>query len=1247
MPFLSRFRSKKGKVGGNEGDKIENHRIFGSSNSQPTTPPLPTVVKASQRQNVGEARDELTRSLRGKWGPFSQVHNPGEPLLKAQQALERSFNNLHATWVMSAVYYEGASVGDDAVVQAVAVASNDPLISADSYSKVIAKALLKDGEQQSTISNRTRVYMSKVYPVLSVVLGVVSFSADVVGFLPMKITANALSQVITLASDDHSSSIAVIEGLEELSDHQQFLNSLSSLNFELDNGTDSILIKATNLLVAITDFLRISIQFLQKHFIRRVWDQVTEDQVNIAMKSLKDARQNFDLAVQGAASATILRRENEEVTRKALDDMSPLTFNKIHDEIVRSRLNHSGRWLLEHPTFNKWLYGDVLTLWCPGEGGAGKTVLTSTVVDRVDSYLKSQRETQPGKRTGLVYLYCRFQNEAEQTVAQFIPSIIRQLAAQDLSTVSQVKKFNDEHSTQQATIGEYTSFLSELLDSFSAVYLMVDALDEFSKFEDEKKRLVKELLSLSRTRTSLRIFITSRPDRDIAKEIGGEKVEITASEMDIHAYIERAIETDSALRSWVGKRPGLRAKMLRTIPDKSLKIFQLAKMQIDHLVTEETVEDVIDALDSLSDNVNDYYQKSIERIERMNSVKVQNIIKNILKWVYYAKRPLTVREIYHILAVKPGNKSATRLMSNVEANMELGLEFFIDKSAGLITIREESQVVSVAHPTVQEYLKTLETTLLSTAEEEMSERCLTYLTLDAFGNGPLSTYWISELYFVEYAAKFWGEHLRGKAEENATLQSLALDFLKKERVLSYPVQDASALTQSMMSYRTFVLNVPGLIIASMFGLALIVKKLLGGGININQTSGDGETALYRASQTGREPVVQLLLDKGADVNAQGGEHHNALQAARVGGYDEIVKLLLSRGADPNARGRSSSSGVGAKSNVVDALEDGSGNAVTAVSYWLRAGAHANSQGPTYRSELREASAKGHFWIVDSLLQNRPPNVSVNAKGGRKYDALYAASIRGYEKTARLLVENGADANANNILEAASLEGHISVVKLLLQNGADVNAQGGPHNTALQAAAIKGRKLICELLLEKGANVNAQGCVAAYAGNALQAACSSGFKAVVRLVLENGADVNAPRDDLDNLHVYALQTAAASGHMEVAELLLDKGADVNANGGYTYNALWAAAEMGHKNMVRLLLDRGAIINIADGEHWETLWAARYGENNAVVEMIEESIRLCRLHGRYLAGATGVRRTMSVTPYERHAARAIGVRRTMSL
>ncbi|OBT57822.1 hypothetical protein VE04_01879 [Pseudogymnoascus sp. 24MN13] len=1235
--LISKLRPKKGDVGEKDGAKTENHHISTTSNPQSTTPTPPAVIEASQKStiaaaqadpiSVDEARDEIAKSLRGKYphseliqggGPFSQVHSPGQSLVKAQRMLEESFMSLHATLKESTEYYVGVSVGDDAVKQAVAVASNEPLTSADSYSRVIAKALLKDEAQQDTISGRTRICMSKVFPVLSVVLGVVSFSADAAGLLPLKITANALSQVVTLASNDHSSSVAVVEGLEELSDHQQFLNSVSSLNFELDNGTDSILVKATNLLAAITDFLRISIQFLQRNFVQRVWDQVTTDHVNTAMKSLQDARQNFDLAVHGAASATILRRENEAVTRKALHDMSPLTFKKTHDDVVINRLENSGQWLLEHQNFDKWLRGDLLTLWCPGKGGAGKTFLTSVVIDHVDSYLKSQRETQPDKRVGPVYLYCRFQNEAEQTVLKFIPAIIQQLAAQDLSAVSQVKKFNAKHVTQPATVDQYTSFLSELLDSFSAVYLMVDALDEFSKSEYEKKLFVQELLSLSSTRTTLRIFITSRPDHDIAQELGGENVDIEASEMDIHAYIERAIKTNSAWKSWVGKRPELRTKMLATIPKKARKIFQLAKMQIDHLETEYTVEDVIDALDSLSENVNDYYKMSIERIERMSEARDKDIINIILKWVYFAKRPLRVDEICHILAVKPKNTSATRLRRIVESNAGSWLQTFIDRSAGLLTIREESQIVSVAHPTVQEYLKTLEATLLSTAEQEISERRICFRVDPIYQR-------LSEFPFVEYASIFWGDHLRGKPEENTALQDLALDFLKNEQLLSSSVQ--IALVSPAIDRSDGMLGIYS-------GQRFFGRDAPENGTGIEERGNDGDTALYQASLMGHEPAVNLLLDKGADINAQGGDFNNALQAASHGGHSRVVKLLLERGANVNAKGGSyrehlsalfSASLAGHVQVViallnagaeVDASRGDSENPLRAaaaeghtaiVKILLDKGANINARSGNWQGNaLSVASRRGHIGVVKLLLQNKAPKVEVNLKDRFGYDALHAATRSGHEAIVGLLIESGADVNANGSLKEASLLERMGIVKLLLQNGADVNGDkrwGYP----LQAAAGSGHEAIVALLLEKGANVNAPGGDADYAGNALQAACYEGCEATVRLLLKNGADVNTQRETyrLNTKNMFALQFAASQGHVAVAQLLLEEGADVNAEGMHSQTALRAAAKGGHEDMVKLLLKWGATANLED-ERWKKLRVSHRGVEDTVMESILDLI-----------------------------------------
>ena len=60
-------------------------------------------------------------------------------------------------------------------------------------------------------------------------------------------------------------------------------------------------------------------------------------------------------------------------------------------------------------------------------------------------------------------------------------------------------------------------------------------------------------------------------------------------------------------------------------------------------------------------------------------------------------------------------------------------------------------------------------------------------------------------------------------------------------------------------------------------------------------------------------------------------------------------------------------------------------------------------------------------------------------------------------------------------------GHEKVIKLLLDKGADVNAQNGYYHNALQAALIERYKAVVKLLLDKGVDVNVQD---GYYGNAL-------------------------------------------------------------------------------------------------------------------------------------------------------------------
>jgi ankyrin repeat protein len=245
----------------------------------------------------------------------------------------------------------------------------------------------------------------------------------------------------------------------------------------------------------------------------------------------------------------------------------------------------------------------------------------------------------------------------------------------------------------------------------------------------------------------------------------------------------------------------------------------------------------------------------------------------------------------------------------------------------------------------------------------------------------------------------------------------------------------------------------------------------------------------------------------------------------------------------------------------------------------------NAMDSAGRDSLMNAAEYGHCEMVELLLDK---GADANAQGGYYGSALYAASSKGYEQIVKLLLDKGTNVNVQggdygNALQAALLQGHKQIAKLLLDKGADVNAQGGYYGNVLYAASSKGYEQIVKLLLDKGAYVNAQ---SEYCGNALYVASSEGYKQIVKLLLDKGADVNMQGSTYGS----ALQAASVGGHEQIVKLLLDKGAEVNARVRMIGNALQAASSRGQEQVVKLLLDRGADVNAQGGYYGNALQAA---------------------------------------------------------
>ncbi len=175
------------------------------------------------------------------------------------------------------------------------------------------------------------------------------------------------------------------------------------------------------------------------------------------------------------------------------------------------------------------------------------------------------------------------------------------------------------------------------------------------------------------------------------------------------------------------------------------------------------------------------------------------------------------------------------------------------------------------------------------------------------------------------------------------------------------------------------------------------------------------------------------------------------------------------------------------------------------------------------------------------------------KGIRGYDlkrgasgasALFEASHRGNTSFVRQLLEWGYDPNAPlegpgwtgwTPLMIATVEKHDETVRILLDAGADPNAQNDVGRTSLMFASNYGDVAIADMLLDKGANPNVV--LRDETGwTALMAAAAKGHSRVVQLLLERGADKSVH----DKNGQTAVALAEVSDHSESARILRDFG-----------------------------------------------------------------------------------------------------------
>lgn len=282
-------------------------------------------------------------------------------------------------------------------------------------------------------------------------------------------------------------------------------------------------------------------------------------------------------------------------------------------------------------------------------------------------------------------------------------------------------------------------------------------------------------------------------------------------------------------------------------------------------------------------------------------------------------------------------------------------------------------------------------------------------------------------------------------------------------------------------------------------------------------------------------IIESLLGYGVDFDNRSYDGKTALMIAAERGYTEIASALIKKGAE------------------IDAIED-CGN-------WLipnyEPGMEDNwAESQDLRTALALAVEHGHTTIVAELLK---AGANINILGSKKRLPIDIAIQEGYTEIIELLLNAGAVAATGSIdsspaaLLGASKQGNLNVLKSSLRAGVspDTSEPGKSqydlyeleewqfpfdtscYKTALMFAAQRGHLEIVEHLILAGANINLNDQPGENLGKTpLMYAAEAGHTKIVELLIKSGAIINAR----DRMSRTALGYAMAENNAESVQLL---------------------------------------------------------------------------------------------------------------
>jgi ankyrin repeat protein len=438
--------------------------------------------------------------------------------------------------------------------------------------------------------------------------------------------------------------------------------------------------------------------------------------------------------------------------------------------------------------------------------------------------------------------------------------------------------------------------------------------------------------------------------------------------------------------------------------------------------------------------------------------------------------------------------------------------------------------------------------------------------------------------------------------------------------------------------------------ASLYGNARIIGRLLQAGADAKQRGPAGETMLMLAARNGNPDAVTLLVAAGAEVNVREPlRGTTALMWAVEQRNAAAVAALIDAGADVSAK----TAGAGLPRNYMANRVNGA-----RVEAANQVRANAAKSGRSYEEQLEIEQKAG------TIAVRRIGDVTAFGQQGQRQQGQQGQQGQRGQQTPAQPAQNaaaqqdddddefvfaglvGSGGGGLTALVLAAREGDMESARLLLAGGADVNQASEYGWTPLLTATNNRNYRLAQYFIERGADVNKP---------------NKGNWTPLYLATDNrnieGGDFPVPKPDMDHLDFikYLLQhganpnvrvkdntltrtiftmqwfleagstpfiRAAQSSDLELLKLLLAHGADALAKTDHGDSALTAAAGVGwvdgvtyehspkaNVETVKFLLSLGLDPNAGNGDGRTPLMvAAAKGRTEVIQILVDHGAKL---------------------------------------